>query len=142
MKLIKYLNETVWCKLGSSPIHGVGVFAIRDISKGQELSDNYYNSEHKVYDMTLDEFNNILPDIKALILDRTLYPKDTTTFKVFSPNNDQILQSFINHAHNANSDGIRAIRDIKRGEEITEDYTVLVSDLSELNKSNFTLTSI
>lgn len=34
-----YLNKTVWCKLGPSKIHGVGVFAIRDILKGQKLTD-------------------------------------------------------------------------------------------------------
>jgi len=34
-----YLNSTVWATLRPSTIQGVGVFAIRDILKGTDLSD-------------------------------------------------------------------------------------------------------
>jgi len=33
-KLLKHLADEVYCRLGSSPTHGVGVFAIRNIPKG------------------------------------------------------------------------------------------------------------
>ena len=33
-KLYEHLRENVYCKLGVSPIHGIGVFALRDIPKG------------------------------------------------------------------------------------------------------------
>ena len=33
-KLLKHLAEEVYCRLGASPTHGVGVFAIRNIPKG------------------------------------------------------------------------------------------------------------
>ena len=33
-KLLKHLHEHLYCKLGVSPVHGIGVFAIRSIEKG------------------------------------------------------------------------------------------------------------
>ena len=35
-KLLRHLAQGVYCKLGVSPIHGIGVFAIRAIPKGGE----------------------------------------------------------------------------------------------------------
>ena len=34
---IDFLNKTVKCKLGISKIHNIGVFAIRNIEKGEKL---------------------------------------------------------------------------------------------------------
>ena len=34
--LLKHLSQEVYCRLGVSPINGVGVFAIRAIPKGIE----------------------------------------------------------------------------------------------------------
>ena len=33
-RILKHLQTEVYCRLGVSPIHGIGVFAIRDIPKG------------------------------------------------------------------------------------------------------------
>ncbi len=33
-KLYEHLLSEVYCKLGVSPLHGIGVFALRDIPKG------------------------------------------------------------------------------------------------------------
>ena len=37
--IINRINSEVWATLASSTIHGVGVFAIRDIPKGTKLAD-------------------------------------------------------------------------------------------------------
>src|ERR1700722_14347341 len=36
-KLIKDLEENVYCRLQPSKVHGIGIFAIRDIPKGKNL---------------------------------------------------------------------------------------------------------
>jgi len=35
-RILKHLQTEVYCRLGVSPIHGIGVFAIRDIPKGTQ----------------------------------------------------------------------------------------------------------
>ena len=42
-KLIEHLNKEVYCKLGVSPVHGIGVFAVRDIPKGIHPLKSYLN---------------------------------------------------------------------------------------------------
>jgi SET domain-containing protein len=135
MNTPQYLNNTVWCRLAPSPIHGVGVVAIRDISKGQIL---YTFDHHMVFDVDEEDFMKILPEIRALILDKIINAEGATRYRFFSPNDEQIIQSFMNHSSDANSDGHIALRDIKKGEEITEDYNRLGVKMSKLNKDNFT----
>lgn len=51
-----------------------------------------------------------------------LYKKDEFQF-VTNPNAEVILQSFMNHSTDPNTNGRITIRDIKKGEELTEDYS-------------------
>lgn len=108
------LNKEVKCNLGVSKIHGVGVFAIRDISKGEEL----FESSTEYIKVDLDELN---PEVRRLILDRTV-SYNTIDFIVKHPNREIDYQAFMNHSDDPNSDGQTALRDILSGEEITEDY--------------------
>ena len=120
-----YLNKTVWATLGFSKTHGIGVIAIRDIPKGTRFTDydvwgNYSDmAESKLITMTEEDFNKILPEIRTLILDKTVMT-DTITF--VSPNVVQDLRSWMNHSDNPNVKDFSAIKDIKRGEELTEDF--------------------
>ena len=114
------LNTKVWVKLAPSPIHGVGVVAIRDIPKGQRI---YCRSGgNRTLNVAYDEpIDHLLPEIKALILGRWPHAR---TRGYPSPNNDQNLMSFMNHSTNPNYDKYNdvALKDIKKGEELTEDY--------------------
>lgn len=116
------LNKAVFCKLAPSPIHGIGVFAIRDIPKGQELTDCYGSLRH--YILTKKEFDKIVPEVKKLILERTKFIKGKP-YGFFSPNSNQMFQHFMNNSHFPNSDGKYALRKIKKGEEVTENYANL-----------------
>jgi hypothetical protein len=133
---IKYLNSTVWATLGVSPIHSVGVFAIRDIPSGTEITDNIVGETEDSVDLrkyirnsiNADEFKGVLPEIRKLILDRTLFDKDNFQLEFYSPNSDAILQSFMNHSENPNTDGKKTLRDIKKGEELTENFRTLITN--------------
>lgn len=131
MNVVAYLNKTVYCTLGASPIKGVGVFAIRDIPEGQELTD-YYGQDIPVYGVIPEEFEFISSEVQTLIKQRTIFRKcDVVKFN--SPNSLQILEAFMNHSDNPNSDGKFTLRDIKKGEEITKDYSVFLDDPHTLN---------
>ena len=110
------LNNTVWCKLAPSPIHGIGVFAIRNIKKGQKL---YCQSNRKTF-INLNE--ELLPEIEEIVRQRWPLAFEGDLF--LSPNDDARLISFMNHSNDPNYDKYNdvALRDITKGEEITEDY--------------------
>ncbi len=127
---IDHLNKTVYCRLATSPVHGVGVFAIRDIPKGTTITDY---SIHNIKDIRLlkverKHFNKILPEIRELILDHTMFQSWQEEFFFYSPNYEVCLTSFMNHSEDPNSDGRVALRDIKAGEEVTENYMALLQD--------------
>ena len=60
---IKILNE--WCKLRVAPskIHGVGVFALRDIKKGERL---YADIKPEVFNVPYQQFNKLRPEIRDI----------------------------------------------------------------------------
>jgi SET domain-containing protein len=111
------LNESVWATIGVSKIHGVGVIAIRDIPRGTVICGK--NTKHFKY--PLEDFNKVLPEIQKIILDRMLFPRGMTSLEFYHPNIIP-LQVFMNHSNTPNTDGFIALVDIKKGEELTEDY--------------------
>lgn len=128
-KLKDYMElcQTVKCTLRPSPIHGVGVFAMRDIKKGERLFclpttvPEWYGMSFK----DLDIFDKTHPEIKELILGR--WPAVANGSKFLSPNYDARMISFMNHSDIPNYDIATdsAARDIKVGEEVTEDYRTM-----------------
>jgi len=118
-----YINNTVYCRLAPSSIHGIGVFAIRDIPKGQKITD-YYGGWFPLFSVTEEEFDKIEPEIQILIRQQTIFSDE---IKFDSPNSHVILEAFMNHSTTPNSDGIITLRDIKKGEELTKDYTEFMS---------------
>lgn len=124
---IDYLNKTVWATLRKSPIHGVGVFAIRDIPKGIQITDNIaYDTNQDIYTrqnvLTEQELEKVHPEVRKLILDRTIFSAESPYLSFLSPNADAILQSWMNHSDAPNTTGQHTSRDVKKGEELTENF--------------------
>lgn len=118
------INEEVLCTLGVSKIHGIGVFAIRDIKKGANL----INFENQIVPIDgMDE------KTLSVVLNRNILYK--TTLMVEHPNCEINYTAFMNHSDDPNSDGVFALRDIKEGEEITENYRH--SEMAEVSKKHF-----
>ena len=143
MKTIDKLNNSVWCTLRPSSVHGVGVFAIRDIPKGTLLTDYTFTKANlpqfpKRYKCTWEEFSKLLPEIQAMILDRVLFSErhNTTYLSFISPNRHAVLQLFMNHSNTPNSDGIYALRDIQKDEEVTEDFAHVTNDMISLTRNH------
>ena len=113
----EYLNGTVWATIRPSKIHGVGVFASRDIKKGQVMSLSGGSGEWIRTDL-----KEVVPEVRKLILQRWPIEKDGHPY--LSPNDDALLISFVNHSREPNYNKWTdvALCDIKSNEEITEDY--------------------
>ena len=113
------LNNEVWATIAPSKIHGVGVHAIRDIGKGQKLY--FFGGDGKWIRTELKQLN---PKVSKLIKQR--WPIERDGHPYYHPNDDAFLVCFLNHSDNPNYDKLTdtALRDIKEGAEITEDYGV------------------
>lgn len=121
------LARTVKCRLGPSKVHGVGVIALQDIKKGEQLycaltvKPHWYNVSYA----NLKKYLSHRKDILQLLLDR--WPNIVNGSAFISPNYDARLISFMNHADEPNYDPKTdlATKDIKAGEEVFEDYRTI-----------------
>lgn len=122
---IDELNETVRCKVAPSRIHGVGVFAMRNLKKGDRLY--ICPAERKWFTVPYEKLNKLRPEVRELILSRWASIINGSYF--LSPNDDCWLLLFCNHSDNPNYDvkTDTALRDIKAGEEVTEDYRPMIN---------------
>lgn len=114
---IEELNRYVKTKLAPSPVHGIGVFAMRDIPKGQKL---YIDMQPKLYNLPYSEFRNLFPEVRDDILSR--WPNVLNGSYFGYP--DTRITAYMNHSETPNYDAINdeVLEDIAAGEEIFEDY--------------------
>ena len=114
------LNRETWARLAPSPIHGVGVFALADLKKGQKL---YLDQMPTLYNIRYADFGKLRPEVKQILLER--WPQIVNGSKFISP--DTRFQAYMNHSDDPNYDAFTdiATRDIAEGEEITEDYRLI-----------------
>lgn len=120
---IQELNETVKCHIRPSSIHGIGVFALRDIKKGEKCFV-IPEETRKWYSISYDRFNELRSEVSELILTR--WPSIILGSLFISPNDMVWLITYMNHADlpndNYDVDTDTAKRDIKAGEELFENY--------------------
>jgi SET domain-containing protein len=106
----------VWCKIAPSNVHGVGVFAIRDIPQNTVL---HCRSDQRKW--LTDPIDNLPKEVQELIKQRWPY---YDKFPYLNPNDDARLISFMNHSDTPNYDKFTdtSLVAIKQGEEVFEDY--------------------
>jgi len=128
-ELLKELSEETFITLKPSPVHGIGVFALRDIPKGcktlfsknvgdwikvpisdiEKLPDHSRNlvETYCLY----DETNYYLPDYGFKVMDLVNYLNHSSTPNVISVNEGEYFES---------------LREISAGEELLVNYGEIV----------------
>ena len=124
---VAQLNDTVRCTLKASPVHGIGVFSIQYIRKGEQCYCSP-NLIPKFYNLTFSQLDNLVPEVKELILQRWASVVNQSLF--MSPNDDAHLLMFMNHSpdpEKVNYDVVsdRALKDIPKNTELFEDYRMM-----------------
>lgn len=119
-KAISMLNDIACIKLAPSTIHGVGVFAIRDIPKGKQL---YLDAIPNALDIPYSDFDKLLPEVADIVLGQ--FPQIVNGSHFLYPATRFL--TYVNHSEDANYDAKTDItlRDIKQDEEITENYKLI-----------------
>lgn len=114
------LNERVKLKVAPSKIEGVGVHALRDIKKGEKL---YLDHLSVMYNVHYSDFNKLNKEVREFILER--WPQIVNGSIFAYP--DCRYSAFLNHSDTPNVDAFKdvALQDIKRGEELMENYKLV-----------------
>jgi SET domain-containing protein len=125
-KLLKHLQEEVYCKLGISKVHGIGVFAIRAIPKGV----NPMRTWHPVEEVPI-----ALKDLKGLPkavrqeLDLFCYYDNEVMHIPSVGMNTMNMAVYLNHskkpsvAYQKNGQ-LKTLRAIRKDEELMLDYDI------------------
>ena len=124
-QLLKHLQEDIYCRIGRSKIHGVGVIAIRKIPKGtnpfKKATDfnlvRFKKTELKKLDprvkkmivdfLSLDREDILVPDTGLNALDISFHMNQSKKPNVIVGENEDFF----------------AARNIQEGEELTVDYS-------------------
>ena len=114
---IAYLNTVVRVKVAPSKIHGVGVFALRDMPRGTKLHADMFP---KAFKLPFEDFDKLYGEVRQLLQER--WPQVVSGEGFMYP--DTFLQAFCNHSDAPNYDAKSdlTLRDIQADEEITENY--------------------
>lgn len=114
------LNSQVKTYLAPSKIQGVGLFALRVIPKGMKLDAD---ALPKVYQLTHSQLKKLDKPIYEQIIGQ--WPQIVNGSAFAYPTTR--IQAYINHSDDPNYNPFTdtVIREIKAGEEITEDYRLI-----------------
>jgi SET domain-containing protein len=131
-KLIKHLENDIYCRIGRSKISGVGVIAIKDIPKGTDPFKTLIKKEDNIIELDDNDLKKVNPNVKKILTD-FFGNQNSKRYDVLAsgPNNINI-SFYMNHSDKANIDivdnkdsnylGFIANKKIKIGEELTINY--------------------
>lgn len=133
-ELLKELQQETYVALKPSPVHGIGVFAIRDIPKGcrtifskaacewiklsfEEVEQLPAHSRNLIETYCLyDETHYFVPDYGLKLMDLVLYLNHSDEPNIASINDGEQFE---------------ALRDIREGEELLVNYGTIAEGLSD-----------
>jgi len=118
-------HDNVYTRLGLSHVHGIGVFAIRDIPKGTNI---FADDENQMVEVSQEVLKDISPEMKKLYEDFCIFKNNKNTMLCPPSFNKLTTGWYLNYSETPNTsfvidkDNFYALRDIKKGEELTADY--------------------
>jgi SET domain-containing protein len=131
-EILQQLRDDTFVMLKSSDVHGVGVFAIRDIPRG--CRNIFSKGIGEWIKLPIAEVETLPAHSKELIETYCLFDEESYFvpdygFKVMD------LVNYLNHSHTPNVQSVNegeifeAIRDIKAGEELLINYEHIVDGI-------------
>ncbi|MGC4034676.1 MAG: SET domain-containing protein [Chitinophagaceae bacterium] len=137
-QLLKELSQETYVALKPSSIHGIGVFAIREIPKG--CRNIFSKGVGDWITLSISEVEKLPQHSRSLIETYCLYDEDNYYvpdygFKVMD------LVNYLNHSATPNvisvnnGEDFEALVDILPGEELFVDYTKIAEHLEDYNES-------
>ena len=129
-KLYDHLKDDVYCKLGVSTIHGIGVFALRDIPKGAKPLKSLVSTKEVKFSRI--ELKKVPSTVRKHLAMFCLVEKG----RVHAPEigmNAVNLSVYLNHSKTPNlfyndKGVLEALVDIPQGTEVTIDYDISFDD--------------
>lgn len=129
--LLNHLQNDIYCRIGVSKIAGVGVIAIKNISKGTNPFKNLSKEKEKIIELDENDIKSLNGNIKQILKD---FFGCCKRYDVLSAGPNYInISYYLNHSNKSNLDIVEtkgsdyltfsANRDIKEGEELTIDYS-------------------
>ena len=124
---LRYLKNS-YCRFAPSKLHGVGVFAIRDIPKGVDMFKGQINQ--RWYRFKTSELKNLDSAILKMVKDFFVTEQDNYIYIPATGLNSMDISFYLNHSKQpnviTNDDGFTFIskRKIKKGEELTTNYHI------------------
>jgi SET domain-containing protein len=125
-RLLEHLDKEVYCKLGVSPVHGIGVFAVRPIPKGVHPLKSYLS--HKEVDISKKLLKNLPKGVRQQIDIFCYYDKKKVSIPTIGLNSFD-LAVYLNHSKTPNlrfkkAGVLISLRPIAEGEELFIDYDI------------------
>ena len=117
---VQLLRDIIKVKIAPSPIHGVGVFAMYPLKKGEQLE---LDAIPHAFDIPYSMLGELEKEQRELILSH--WPAIATGSHFLYPVTK--MTAFLNHSSEPNFDAKtgKTLRAVKKGEEITEDYRLI-----------------
>ncbi len=125
-KIIQHLEEEVYCRLGVSPIHGIGVFALKDIPKGVYPLKSYL--KFKEIDINKDDIKHLPRGVRDQLDIFCYYDKKKISIPSMGMNSFD-MSVYLNHSKKPNLRFKRAgvlvtTQAVAKGEELFIDYDI------------------
>ena len=123
---IKKLDKQVWCRIKPSSVHGVGIFAIKDIPKGTDpFVDSYMGDQISLIDKK--KLSGLSTEIKTMLEDYWPTNGNKEAIVPLYPNT-LVWTNYLNYTDDEKKNNIHlndqgkweTLRDIKEGEELLE----------------------
>lgn len=131
-KLLENLKNNVYCRLKKSDVHGVGVFAIKDIPVDIDPFENTIGCDDKdVVILNESDISNLNKGVKKMI--DSFYHETNGKYLIpVKGLNSLDISYYLNHSsepnlthyqdHNCGMFNFRTIKEIKKGEELFINY--------------------
>jgi SET domain-containing protein len=130
--LLNHLKNDIFCRIGVSKVHGVGVIAIKDIPKGTMPFITLSKEEDKIINLTDNDIKDFPKGVRTILKD-FFGGKKNKDYDVYAYGPNYINISFyLNHNEKPNIDIIDdpkynylmfiTNRKIKKGEELFINY--------------------